>query len=250
VPLHEVRTGDYVIGRTEVTYAQFLDYLRSLPPAERRKRAPQIQGSGFAGSLSLREVAPDQWELTLLGHRARAGEPLRYPARRLRAAQDWLKLPVSGLTARDAEAYAAWLDATGRLPGARLCTDLEWERAARGADDREFPHGDTLALDDANYDETYGKQAATFGPDEVGAHPVSRGPFGLDDASGNVWEWVTSSVGPPGERALRGGAYYFAPNALRVTNREVSEPLLRDIMVGMRVCSSGGPRTVSRNHPR
>jgi serine/threonine protein kinase/formylglycine-generating enzyme required for sulfatase activity len=248
-PLHEVRTGDYLIGRTEVTYAEYLEYLRALPPAARDTHRPRAGGGGLAGSLALTEVKPGQWELTLLRSRARAGEKLRFPARSTRAAQDWLKLPVSGVTARDAEAYAAWLDSSGRLPGARLCTDLEWERAARGADDREFPHGDVMAPDDANYDETYGKRPTTFGPDEVGAHPASRSPFGLEDAAGNVWEWVTSSVGSPEERALRGGAYYFNPNALRVFNREVSEPLLRDSMVGLRVCSSGGTRRGARNQP-
>ena len=50
-----------------------------------------------------------------------------------------------------------WLDRTGRVPGARVCEEREWERAARGADDRMYPHGDNLEPDDANFDETYGK---------------------------------------------------------------------------------------------
>ena len=68
-------------------------------------------------------------------YEAREGEPIRYSGRAQRASQDWLRFPVSGVTWDDAATYAAWLDATGRVPGARLCTEYEWERAARGADD-------------------------------------------------------------------------------------------------------------------
>ena len=76
------------------------------------------------------------------------------------------------------------------MPGARLCTELEWERAARGADDRLFPHGDELDADDANFDVTYGRVDSAYGPDVVGSHPASRSPFGVDDLAGNVFELV------------------------------------------------------------
>ena len=132
----------------------------------------------------------------------RLGERLRYAKRDRRVEQDWLRFPVTGISFEDAEAYASWLDRTGRVPGARLCTELEWERAARGEDGREFPHGDSLAPDDANVDLTYGKEPGGFGPDEVGSHPASRSPFGVDDLAGNAWEWTRSSLEP----GKRGGA--------------------------------------------
>ncbi len=133
---------------------------------------------------------------------------IRYESRKRRFVQDWLRFPVSGISLEDAEGYARWLDGTGRVPGARLCDEHEWERAARGADGREFPHGDRLEPDDANIDATYGKQPLAFGPDEVGSHPASRSPFGLDDACGNVFEWTTSKLAAR-ENVLRGGAYYY-----------------------------------------
>src|SRR5439155_14762439 len=109
----------------------------------------------------------------------------------------------------EARAYAAWLSRSGRLVGARLCSEHEWERAARGADDRIFPHGDRLLPDDANYDETYGRHPLGFGPDEVGSHPESESPYGVLDLVGNVLEW-TRSVRRPGEPILRGGSWYHA----------------------------------------
>ena len=139
-------------------------------------------------------------------YRAREGELLHYQGRAQRAAQDWLRFPVTGLTFADAQAFVQWLAETRRLPGARLCSEQEWERAARGADDREYPHGDTLAPADANFGETYGREPRALGLDEVGAHPASRSPMGLYDMLGNAEEWVR----PPSLKAcclLRGCGY-------------------------------------------
>jgi formylglycine-generating enzyme required for sulfatase activity len=238
VPLHEVQTPGYLIARHETTYAEWLTYLEALPAEERARRTPAV-GSSYLGLLSL-EQRGGTWRLRMqpgsVAYEARAGEPLRYGKRGQRAVQDWLRMPVSGISFPDAEAYAAWLHRTGRVPGARLCTELEWERAARGADGREFPHGDVLAQDDANTDVTYGKEPAGFGPDEVGSHPASRSPFGVDDLAGNVWEWTRSAL-EPGKPVARGGSYYFSPTTSRSSNRELPEPGLRDLTVGMRVCA-------------
>lgn len=96
------------------------------------------------------------------------GQHLRYKNRSRAAEQDWTRFPVSGVSYEDAVAYAARLDHTRRIPGARLCDEYERERAARGADGRTFPTGATLELDDANIDVTYGRDLLAVGPDEVG----------------------------------------------------------------------------------
>ncbi|APR83879.1 Hypothetical protein A7982_09228 [Minicystis rosea] len=239
VPLHESTTGAFLIARNETTWSDWLAFLRDLPPDERARRTPRV--SGLGGSLQLEDLGDDTWQLTLQptkrAYVARIGERIRYETRTLRAVQDWLRFPVAGVSLEDAEAYAAWLSKSGRVPGARLCTEREWERAARGADGREFPHGDHLERDDANIDETYGKDPLAFGPDEVGSHPASRSPFGLDDACGNVFEWTTSSLAPH-EHALRGGAYYYDRTTVRATNRQVAEPNIRDPNVGIRICAT------------
>jgi len=240
VPLHTTRAGAFLIARHETTFADWLRYLAALPPVERARRAPSVKKGGFHGSLSLTRQPDGRWSIrfqpTSKAHSAGSDQRLVYAGRTRRAVQDWLKLPVVGVSAGDALAYAAWLRRSGRVPGARLCTEVEWERAARGADGREYPHGDTLHPDDANHDQTYRKIPAAMGPDEVGSHPASASPFGVHDLAGNVWEWTRSSLGD-GKFTARGGSWYYEDNASRATNREVPEPSFRDVSVGVRVCA-------------
>ena len=240
VPMHEVTVGGYYISRFETTFGQWIEYLEALPPADRAAHLPSVHAGGFEGALSLEDLGDSQWRITFqptaTQYSAEIGESIVYPARSRNQRQDWLRIPVVGLTAAAATAYASWLDRSGRIPGARLCTDREWEFAARGADGREYPHGTSLEPSDANFDETYDKDPAAMGPDAVGSHPASESPFGLHDAAGNVWEWVTSSL-EPGGHAARGGSFYFGANTGRTYNRETPEPSFRDTSVGFRLCA-------------
>ena len=236
-PLHEARTGPFLIARTEVTFGEWLSFLDALPADERVKRAPATQA--LLGGVALaHDGATWRLDLTLNGEQitAREGEPIRLARRSRRAVQDWKRLPVTAISLFDVEAYARWLDASGRVPRARLCTELEWERAARGADARIYPHGDVLAADDANFDLTYGRNPAAFGPDEVGSHPASESPFGLFDLTGNVYEW-TRSAGAAGEAVIRGGSWYYDSISVLIGNRTVVEGKTRDAGTGLRVCA-------------
>ncbi|MGZ3438660.1 MAG: nSTAND1 domain-containing NTPase, partial [Polyangia bacterium] len=149
VPLHSMTTGGYLIGRNEVTFAEWIEFLRALPPGERQRRTPRVDQVSTQISarvaLALAPVDGNSYELTFRptpsapAYRARAGEPIRYPARTRRAEQNWLRFPVAGVSTDDARAYASWLSRSGRVPRARLCNELEWERGARGADARMYP---------------------------------------------------------------------------------------------------------------
>jgi serine/threonine protein kinase/formylglycine-generating enzyme required for sulfatase activity len=241
-PVHEVTTGAYLIGRYEVTLGEWIAFLDDLPADERRRRTPSSRTT--LSSLELTELAPKRWKLTLTPttrtYTAETGQRLRYDGRKTRADQDWMRFPVAAVSFEDALAYTAWLDRTKRIPGARLCTEYEWERAARGADGRTFPSGATLAPDDANIDVTYGREPLAFGPDEVGSHPASRSPFGADDMAGNVWEW-TRSVADREAPLARGGGWYNAELSSRSANREVGEPTQRNVLMGVRVCAAAPP---------
>src|SRR5262249_330315 len=139
-------------------FAEWIAFLDDLAPEDRSRRAPH--GGDAWSSLSLTEIAPRRWRLSFTSTRktytVETGQPFHHQGRQRRADQDWMKFPVAAVSYEDAIAYAEWLDHTHRAPGARLCNEYEWERAARGADARVFPGGDTVAPDDANIDVTYG----------------------------------------------------------------------------------------------
>lgn len=238
-PLHEVHTDAFLIARHETTFGAWLAYLRALPPEARLGALPRVESGGFSGSLQVVQ-RDDAFDLVLrLGkqvHRVPEGRPLALSARGVRKKVDWLRMPVTGISALDAAAYAAWLDRSGRVPGARLCTEHEWERAARGADRRTYPHGDRLDSDDANIDETYGKVPEAMAPDEVGSHPASRSPFGVDDMAGNAWEW-TRDERAAGAYVARGGSFFYDAQVARIENRETPEATFRDASVGVRICA-------------
>ncbi len=247
-PIHPVHVPAFLIARHETTYGQWLDYVRSLAPEERAAALPTVKDGGFRGLIEVRDLPDGTFDLTLgLGNRrlrAREGDPLILEGRR--NGVDWLRMPVSGVSAKDAVAYTAWLDRSGAVPGARLCTEVEWERAARGADRRAYPHGPSLRPTEANIDATYGKTAESMAPDGVGTHAASRSPFLVDDLAGNVWEWTTHAT-QPGQFVARGGSYNYTAQVARIENREVPEADFRDASVGLRVCASSRDGALNRH---
>lgn len=241
-PAHSVSSEPFLIGRHEVTLGAWLAFLDD-QPAEWRRTWTQalVDDEGVTtGDVGLRKGSDGRWRLEFHGgghtYRVSAGEPFVYRGRDRNVSQDWLRFPAMAVSAEDARRYTAWLDRTGRVPGARLCTEHEWERAARGADARPYPHGIRLGRDDANFDRAYAQVPEAMGPDEVGRHPASRSPFGVDDLVGNVWEWTTS-VQQPDQYVLRGGSYFYDAKTNRATNRQVAVPSLRVASVGLRVCA-------------
>ncbi|WP_437837347.1 nSTAND1 domain-containing NTPase [Sorangium sp. So ce1153] len=238
-PLHPVETGAYLIAQNETTFAEWIEFLRALTPEKRRELLPGASASGM--TVALKELADGDYQLTFGPEAtpvvARTGEPIRYRGRDRRVAQDWLRIPVLGVSFDDALAYSAWLDRSGRVPGARVCDEREWERAARGADGRVFPWGEHLDADLTNHEPTYGRDLLGFGPDEVGTRPASRSPLGVHDLAGNVWEWASAAEGA-GVPVVRGGSFFSPSSDVRAENRSPDVRARRDVFAGVRICAT------------
>jgi formylglycine-generating enzyme required for sulfatase activity len=101
--------------------------------------------------------------------------------------------PVVLVIHQDALAYAEWA-------GARLPTEAEWEKAARGTDGRAYPWGKW------DQDRCNTVEAGIFSTTPVGQYsPGGDSPYGCADMAGNVWEWTATEddVG----RVVRGGSF-------------------------------------------
>ncbi len=105
--------------------------------------------------------------------------------------------PIVGISWYEAAAYCAWLTSQGRSAGwlptgdaIRLPTSLEWERAARGIDQRRYPWGDDAPdAERANYQDT-----GIGRPTPVGCFPAGAADCGALDMAGNVMEWMSTPV--------------------------------------------------------
>ncbi|HYZ84523.1 MAG TPA: formylglycine-generating enzyme family protein [Bryobacteraceae bacterium] len=165
--------------------------------------------------------------------------------------------PVQGVNWDAATAYCNWLsEKTGKRY--RLPTEAEWEKAARGTDQRKYPWGNTIDKSRANYvgssEYDTGLPVGWYDGTKRGDLQTqnSPSPYGAYDMAGNVLEWVADwysrdyySVSPrknpkgPEQGAykvIRGGSFFEDGSRLRSYARGGAWPSFQSYrMVGFRV---------------
>jgi serine/threonine protein kinase len=244
-PQERVYLDAYWMDQTEVTVAQFQDFLNATHyrtdaekgccEGDNAKAGGFVYTLGPTGALNTTFVERAYWKLP---DGPGAGDAL--PRR-----------PVVQVTWNDANAYCQWA-------GRRLPIEAEWDKAARGTQGLVYPWGNEFDGTRVNFcDKNCGASWRNTNFDDgaartsnVGLYPKGASPYGLFDVSGNVWELVNDfydfrgyfrfpTANPPGAASgdthvIRGGSWLDTLERVRASarNQRVSDG--RDNITGFR----------------
>jgi formylglycine-generating enzyme required for sulfatase activity len=208
-PQHAIMLSRYFIGRYPVTGQQFRVFI------DQAQHKPENEGSLYG---------PPNHPVVWLGWL----DALKYC--------EWLTARLREC-AETPEPLATLLRQEGWC--VTLPSEPEWEKAARGTDGRAYPWGNVANNNRGNFGGT-----GIMTTSAVGCFPAGVSPYGIEDMSGNVWEWTRSVWGSypyPADEAVigereylevregvrrvrRGGAFFSSPRSARCAVRLGSGP--------------------------
>jgi eukaryotic-like serine/threonine-protein kinase len=218
---------DFAIAKWPVTFAEYAEFLASLPEAEAKDRVPHVEGDppylerGGDGRYRPHPVLVE-------------GEARTYCTKKHGEGFEW-RIPVMAVSFEDADAYCRWKTrTTGREW--RLPTEEEREKAARGVDGRRFPWGDLEDASLARCRESFPHEAQS-GP--IGEFPAAESAYGMGDASGGVWDLTSSWFDDRrASRVVRGGSWSGPTGYLRCAVRLPFLSRARGTNIGFRPARS------------
>jgi Sulfatase-modifying factor enzyme 1 len=261
---------DYRIGTTEVTNAQYVDFLNAVAATDTYGLYNPSMGSDTRGGItrSGSGTIPDPY---VYGVKADAGsytyaaKPVVYVSwyDSLRFA-NWLHngqtsgAQDASTTEDGAYTFSGATSVGGRNSGAIwfLTSEDEWYKAAyyNGSSYYDYPTATDTTPDNnlpssdsgnsANfYDSGYTTGDSNYPMTDAGAYTLSASPYGTFDQGGNVWEWNEALISGS-SRGLRGGSGYDFSDILLASNRILSiSPPLEHGVVGFRVATVPEPGT-------
>ncbi|MGD2088398.1 MAG: SUMF1/EgtB/PvdO family nonheme iron enzyme [Candidatus Aminicenantes bacterium] len=240
-PPHTIYLDGYWMGKYEVTVKQFSLFVKDTGYVTQAERS----GGSYTWT-------GDKWEKI---------EGINWKKPRFKQEDNHPVVCVSWI---DAMKYCKWLSRINGLT-LRLPTEAQWEKAARGTDQRKYPWGnpapsakivnfadkqawlkEKFNWANKDIDDGYAYTAP------VGSYPAGASPYGLLDMAGNVWEWCSDwydpnyyksspKVNPSGPdsgtgRVMRGGSWVNFAGVLSCSFRFIVVPSDRGFNLGFRLC--------------
>jgi len=228
LPRTEASIADYALAEHPVTMAEYLEFLNAVAHSEgllaAKRRSPRTiendPRSSYlledgSGGLALPDVDGDgdRWEP---------------------------RMPVIGVSYRDALAYCDWYTTpSGRE--VRLPTEEEWEKAARGVDGRWYPWGNAFDPSLCNMIRSRRERPWAVAVD---AFPADVSVYGVRGLGGNVCDWTcTELIDGAGEgrwirRVVRGGCWHYEARHCRTARRVRQAPDDVEGVIGFRLARS------------
>jgi len=241
---HEIMIDyDFEIMITDVTNEQYAEYLNEALKKETIKLVDDKVMGYYAGedfdsyNHEVKINEGDKLHLPL----NEVGVNIIFDGNKFSVIEGYENHPVVMVTWFGAKAFC-------NFNGFRLPTENEWEKAARGNDDRAYPWGNEIALNQANFYSSHDLIQKLFG-DEARTTPVGyyngknydgyhtkdgQSPFGLYDMAGNVWQWTADDFPDTHLRYMRGGSQANYEYNLRVWARNSAGPDYYGINIGFR----------------
>jgi len=250
---------DYEIMITDVTNDQYVRYLNAALESRKiridgHSVIGYYPGEPFDAHLHEFEIGPGDKPHMILDE---PGLRVRFEGEVFSVLEGFENHPVTMVTWFGAKAYCDYF-------GFRLPTENEWEKAARGQDNRAYPWGNEIARNQANYYSSHDLFHKLFGAQTI-TTPVGfyngksyddyqtadgRSPYGLFDMAGNVWQWTGDDYHDTHLRYMRGGSQANYEYNLRIWARNSAGPEFYGINIGFRCVREVDGQIMTDDHSR
>ncbi|MBT3390478.1 MAG: SUMF1/EgtB/PvdO family nonheme iron enzyme [Chloroflexi bacterium] len=236
-------TGAYEIMVTNVTVSQYAEYLNAaLADGSVKLVDDEIvgfyPGDVFRGAEHEEEIKEGDWIFIPLND---PSQRVEFDGSTFSAQPDYANHPMTMVSWFGAWGYCGYYET-------RLPTEMEWEKAGRGEDERPFPWGEEIARENANFYASrdpfenmgsYGSRTSPVGfynGQKYGDYQTldSASPYGLYDMAGNVWQWTGNVYEEMHYRFMRGGSKDTYEMDLRLWVRNNATPTYTSPGVGFR----------------